>query len=224
MTTWGFLGPSVWELRSPTYATRPDIVLRMLDGARRIADEGSPTARTSGTKSDREEAIDAVASLLEGTEVHGQFLAGAANAPVLLPAREGSKVQCTRMVDEIRITMRELGGRLVDDGHLEHWTDALLVMGTEMQDFLADPVAWRDQIRSRRAQLRELEAKRPPFLVDGVYPSIEDFASVQKGGAAPASVGDRLVGIGVSPGSHRGRSWSRSRTMSTWRTETCWSR
>lgn len=205
MKNWGFLGPSVWELRSPTYASNPDIVLRMLDGARRIGDEGSPSARTSDTKSNREAAIAEVAALLEGTEVHGQFLAGAASAPILLPAREGSKVQCTRLVDEIRITMRELGSRLVEEGHVAHWSDVLLVMDTEMEDYLRNPATWTDTIRSRRAQLTELEAKRPPFLVDTTYPSIDDFTAVRDDEAPPAVPGDRLTGIGVSPGSHRGK-------------------
>ena len=205
MERWGFLGPSVWELRSPTYSSNPEIVLHMLDGARKVADEGSPAARTSGTTSNREAAIAEVARLLQGSEVQGQFLAGAQAAPVLLPAREGTKVQCTRIVDEIRKTMRELGGRLVQAGHLQHWSDVLLLMDTEVSDFLADPSAWRDTVAERRRLLTELEGRRPPFLVDGAYPSLDDFAPLGADEASPASAGDELLGIGVSPGTHRGR-------------------
>jgi pyruvate,water dikinase len=205
MTRWGFLGPSVWELRSPTYASNPEIILHMLDGARKVADDGSPTARTCRTTDRREAAIAEVARLLEGSEVHDQFLAAAQNAPVLLPAREGTKVQCTRICDEIRMTMRELGSRLVATGDLAHWSDVLLMMDIEMADFLADPSAWRDVVADRRSRLTELEGKRPPFLVDGTYPSLDDFVSLGADQSEPASAGDVLTGIGVSPGTHRGK-------------------
>jgi pyruvate,water dikinase len=205
MARWGFLGPSVWELRSPTYASNPEIVLHMLDGARKVPDSGSPAARTSGTTEHREAAIAEVARLLEGSEVHDQFVAAAQNAPVLLPAREGTKVQCTRICDEIRLTMHELGSRLVETGDLERWSDVLLLMDTEMADFLADPSAWRDVVSERRSRLTDLEGKRPPFLVDGTYPELDDFASLAEDQGEPASAGDVLAGIGVSPGTHRGK-------------------
>lgn len=205
MSNWGYLGPSVWELRSDTYASNPGIVLHMLDGVRKVADGGSPTARTSETTHKRDAAIAEVARLLEGADVHDQFMAAAQSAPTLLPAREGTKVQCTRICDEIRSTMRELGGRLVDRGLLEQWTDVLLMMDTEMGDFLADPASWRGVVADRRSRLTTLEALRPPFLVDGVYPELDDFISRSAKETTAASSGDQLVGIGVSPGTHRGR-------------------
>lgn len=205
MHLWGFLGPSVWELRSQTYASNPDIVFHMLDGVRKVADDASPHARTSETQKKRDAAIAEVAGLLKGTEMHDQFIAAAQSAPTLLPAREGSKVQCTRICDEIRSTMRELGSRLVDQGLLEQWTDVLLVMDTEMDDFLGDPGAWQDVVADRRSRLRDLEAVRPPFLVDGTYPELSDFTSRDVKSTNPVSSGEQLVGIGVSPGTHRGK-------------------
>ena len=40
---WGFVGPNVWEFRSPTYRTDPEIPLRMLDRARQAPDSSSPS-------------------------------------------------------------------------------------------------------------------------------------------------------------------------------------
>src|SRR5699024_9689183 len=42
MENWGFIGPSVWELRSNTYSSEPSIVLRMLDSMRKSTDDKSP--------------------------------------------------------------------------------------------------------------------------------------------------------------------------------------
>ncbi|WP_066285350.1 PEP-utilizing enzyme [Arthrobacter sp. B6] len=204
MLDWGFIGPSVWELRSATYGTEPSIVLHMLEGARKVADEGSPQTRTASFIDERASAIATVIALLEGTELHGPFQAAAAAAQIALPGREGSKVLCTRLVDEARITMRELGQRFVRNGQFEKWTDILLLLDSEIDDFLANPAPWEAAISDRRATLLDLEGRTPPFIIDSEYPSIEDFVSESTGELAKATVGETLTGLGVSPGTHTG--------------------
>jgi pyruvate,water dikinase len=205
MSNWGFIGPSVWELRSATYLSEPSIVLHMLEGARKVDDAGSPQARTASFVGERAAAIATVTKLLEGTELHDAFMGGAAVAPIALPAREASKVQCTRIVNEARLTMKELGTRFVSSGDLTKWDDILLLMDIELDDFLADPASWNDTIAERRATLAELETKIPPFIVDGSYPSIDDFVSAESNGEIPLSkAGDELHGFGVAPGEHTG--------------------
>ncbi len=204
MNHWGFLGPSVWELRSPTYASEPGIILHMLESLRKVADSGSPRERTTSFIAERATAIKEVGKLLEGTELSGSFQAAAASAPKLLPAREATKVLCTKLVDEARRVMRELGGRFVASKHLPRWQDILLMMDTEMPDYLANPAKWADTVNERRAKLSLLESKRPPFLIDGEYPAMKDFEDISKDTIEPAHVGETLVGIGVSPGQHRG--------------------
>jgi phosphohistidine swiveling domain-containing protein len=205
MVSWGFLGPSVWELRSPTYATEPSIVLHMLDGARKVPDNGSPRQKTSSYGAGRADAIGAVAAALANSELAGSFQAAANVATTVLQAREGSKVQCTRLVDEARITMRELGTRLVKRDQLDRWQDVLLMMDAEMPAFLADPASWAQTVAERKAKLIMLEGKRPPFIVDGAYPSLKDFVDIANDKIEPATTGEKLTGIGVSPGTHTGK-------------------
>ena len=205
MTHWGFLGPSVWELRSPTYASEPGIILHMLESLRKVVDSGSPRERTTSFIAERAAAIQEVGKLLEGTELSGSFQGAAASAPKLLPAREATKVLCTKLVDEARQVMRELGGRFVASKDLPRWQDILLLLDTEMPDYLAHPAKWVSTVNERRAKLSLLESKRPPFLIDGDYPSMKDFEDISKDTLEPAQVGETLVGIGVSPGQHRGR-------------------
>lgn len=167
---WGFLGPNVWEMRSPTYATHPEIPLRMIDRARTVADAGSPEARTASAARERERAVGEIAARIPDEATKGQFLAAVGVLPGHMPACENIKVQSTRLCEEARMTLRELGGRYVASGVLETWEDVLLLMGDDIDAFVADQAPWADTIRERRAKLRELEALWPPFLFDGPPP------------------------------------------------------
>lgn len=205
VTDWGFLGPSVWEFRSPTYGADPEIALRMLDHARKVDDDQSPEIRTAHLVEDRKAAVAEIAGRLEGDpDTQGQFL-GAANAATLfLPAREATKVQCTRLCDEARRTMRELGTRLTERGVLARWQDVLLLMGDEIDAFVASPAGFAETVDERRATLDLLESKWPPFILEGAPPPIEQFADRDSSIVSPVSAGDVLNGIGVAPGTHTG--------------------
>lgn len=201
---WGFLGPSVWEFRSPTYASDPAIPLRMLDHARKVPDEQSPAARTSHLVSDRQAAIADIAARLEGNDLQGQFLGAAQAATVFLPAREATKVQCTRLCEEARATMRELGGRLTRSGVLARWQDVLLLMDDEIDAFVANPAPFAETVDARKATLALIESKWPPFILEGAPPPIEEFEDRQGAALAPVTSGETLQGLGVAPGVHTG--------------------
>jgi pyruvate,water dikinase len=203
LDSWGFLGPSVWEGRSPTYRSNPEIPLRMLDHARHVADDQSPQARTAHSVAERNAAVAAIADKLD-VATRAQFLAAAHAATVYLPAREATKVQCTRLCEEARMTMRELGGRLIDRGVLARWEDVLLIMDDECDAFLADPVGFADSIADRKRTLELLESKWPPFILDGAPPAIEEFADRDNSIVDPVRSGEILGGLGVAPGQHTG--------------------
>lgn len=202
---WGFLGPNVWEMRSPTYATHPEIPLRMLDRARTVGEAGSPGARTASAAAERDRAVAEIAGRIPDEATNGQFMAAVGVLPVHMPAREAIKVQSTRLCEEARMTLRELGRRYVDSGVLDTWEDVLLLMGDEIDAFVADPSAWGDTIRERRATLRELEGLWPPFIFDGPPPTLEQFTPRADDTVVAAGAGDVLTGLGVSPGTHTGR-------------------
>lgn len=203
LANWGFLGPSVWEGRSPTYASNPEIPLRMLDHARRVSDDRSPAVRTAHLVGDRQKAIDEIASRLDaGTKA--QFEAAARAASLFLPAREATKVQCTRLCEEARMAMRELGGRYVASGVLPRWEDILLLMDDEVDGFLDDQAPYKARLDERRATLTVLEAKWPPFILEGAPPAISDFLDRDTSIVRPVIRGEILSGVGVAPGTHTG--------------------
>ncbi len=203
---WGFLGPSVWEFRSPTYASNPEIVLRMLDRARQAPDSAAPGARAAKLRTEREKAITEVSGRLAGNaEVQGQFLGAARGAANYLPARERSKMQCTRLIDEARSAIRELGQRLMKCGALSRWEDVLLVTDDEAEAFVANPAAHAGLIAERAAQLDLLMGKEPPFVFEGDPPPLSAFKDRNSDKAKNAASGTQLSGAGVSPGRYTGR-------------------
>ena len=203
---WGSIGPSVWEFRSPTYRTNPEIPLRMLDRVRRAPDSSSPAARSATLIDEREAAIAELAGRLKGDmQTHGQFMAAARAVGNFLAARERSKVQITRLFEEIRAPIRELGQRLVQRGQLSHWEDALLVTDDEADAFVANPAAHAVLIAERLARFEMLQAKEPPFVFEGNPPRLSAFRDRDTGKVEIATPGTQLTGIGVSSGRYTGR-------------------
>jgi rifampicin phosphotransferase len=203
---WGFIGPSVWELRSPTYRTNPEIALRMLDRARQAPDSSSPATRSAELVAEREAAIVEIAGRLAGdAEARDKFIGAARSAGKYLAARERSKMHCTLLNDEARAPLRELGQRLVKRGLLARWEHLLLVTNGEADAFVANPAAYAGLIAERAAQLEVLKAKEPPFVFEGDPLPLSAFKDRNSGKIELATAGTQLAGIGVAPGRYTGR-------------------
>ena len=203
---WGAIGPSVWEFRSPTYRSNPEIALRMLDRARAAPDSSAPSLRAASLIAEREAAIADIAGRLTGNaEVGGQFMGAALSVGNYLAARERSKHQCTLIIDEARASIRELGQRLVKRGLLSCWEQVLLVTDNEADAFIANPAAYTSLITDRAAQLEVLKSKEPPFVFEGDPPPLSAFKDRNSATREFARAGTLMSGIGVSPGRYTGR-------------------
>jgi pyruvate,water dikinase len=193
-------------LRSPIYRTNPEIPLRMLDRARRAPDSSSPAVRSATLIEERETAIAEIAGRLKDKpEVQGQFMAAARCAGNYLSARERGKMQCTRLIEEARAPLRELGQRLVNQGLLPRWEHLLLVTDEEADVFVADPAAHAGLIAERAALLELLMGKEPPFVFEGDPPPLSAYKDRASEKVELAEAGTELIGIGVSPGRYTGR-------------------
>ena len=204
---WGFIGPDVWEFRSRSYRTDPEMALRMLDRTRLAPDSSAPSVRTASLAAERDEAIAKIASrLADNAAARDQFLVAARCAGSYLAARERSKVLNARLNDEARTALRELGDRLLRSGLVSRWEDVLMVTNDEADEFIANPKAYSGRIAQRRALLDLLVSKEPPFIFDGKLPPLSSFRDrAGDKGDQVIPAGNRLSGIGVSPGSHTGR-------------------
>ena len=143
--------------------------------------------------------------LAGSVEAQGQFLAAARSAGNYLAARERSKLQCTRVIDEARQAARELGRRLVVRGQLSRWEDVLLVTDDEADAFVVDPSAHASLIAERAARLDILKGKEPPFVFEGEPLPLSAFKDRGSGAVGIAAAGTQLSGIGVSPGRYTSR-------------------
>jgi pyruvate,water dikinase len=203
---WGFMGPSIWELRSATYRTDPEIALRMLGLARHAPDVSSPAARAATLAAERDTAIAEVdRRLADDPPRRGQFAEAARCARDHLSARELSKVYMTRLMEEARAPLREMGQRLVRQGLLARWDHVLLVTDEEAAAFIADPRAHLARIDERAALLQVLTAKEPPFVFEGDPPPLSAYRSRGQRRFERAGPGTELKGIGASAGRYTGR-------------------
>jgi phosphohistidine swiveling domain-containing protein len=203
---WGFLGPSVWDLRSPTFATDPALPLRMLERARHSADSADPELRFAALAFRRDAAVAELSARLSAMpDLQARFAAAARSAGNYLSARERGKTTCTLWNEEARSVMRELGGRQSRRGILPRWQDILLLQLDELDAFLAAPPSFAGIIDERRRTLALLESREPPFVFEGPPPPLSAFADRRERLATPEVAGQVLRGIGVSPGVHTGR-------------------
>ncbi len=204
---WGFIGPSVWDFRSPTYRSDPAIALRMLDRLRTAPDSADPALRTARLRALRAAAIERIAACLpSGSAAQSQFLAAAHQAGNYLAARERSKMHCTLIIDHMRDVIRTLGQRLVQRGQLRQWDHVLLLNDDELDGFLADPASHAGLVAEHAAQLADLISREPPFVFENQAPPLSAFVPRKSTAAGRAASGrEQLSGMGVSPGLHTGR-------------------
>ena len=159
LVEFGSRGPNEWEARSPTWETHPNIALAAIDRMRQAPDAADPSAHQRQR-------------LVAGDpETHGQLAAAIAASGAWLPARERTKTNNIRLIQEIRVPMRELGRRFVERGVFDEVEDFGFVLFDEIDDLLGPtPGVLTDRIRERRAVHHDLVARVPAFVFDGAPP------------------------------------------------------
>ena len=204
---YGSRGPNEWETRSPTWETRPELALSAIDRMRLAPATASPDAHLSSQAAAREAASVEILALVEADPAtHGQLAAALRAATVWLPARERTKTNNIRLIHEARMTMRELGRRMVERGAFDEIEDFGFLRQAELEGpFFDDPHAFTDDVRRRRAQYLDLSAREPTFVFVGDPP---DPASWPRRDAAVfegLTTGATLQGIPGCAGVAEGR-------------------
>jgi pyruvate,water dikinase len=173
----GSRGPNEWDTARPTWETRPALALSAIDRMRLVDDSADPTQHQLVLAAGREAAVAEARAILEAAGVDDaikqQFELGYACGAVWLPARERTKTNCIRFTQEARIPMRELGRRMVEQGHFEAVEDFSFLFVEEFPAFFADPGSFKAIIAERKAQWDQLAACEPQFVFD----KVPDFPS-----------------------------------------------
>ena len=202
----GSRGPNEWETASATWETRPELALAAVDRMR-LMDDGDDPERSHAQRAEDREALGraVLEKLADQPDVQEQFDQALTAATVFFPGRERTKTNAIRMTHEARLPMHELGRRMVEAGHFTQLEDFGLLTDEEYDEFLADPAAFRDVIRERRARYEELRQLDPPFVFRGEQPSVDTWTRRDARGIEPVEPGDTLTGIPGCPGRATGR-------------------
>ena len=201
----GSRGPNEWEMRAPTWGTKPELALAAIDRMRGAPDEAMPQRHWDERHAEREALAAQIGEQLAGNpEVQGQFLAAVRAAGVFLAGRERSKTTVIKFSHEARLRMHELGRRMVAAGHFDEVEDFGMLTKDEWYSFLDNPAPFKAVLRQRRTQFEELQQLEPPFIINGEVPPIEQWAKRGSSVVERARAGEVLTGIAGCAGTYTG--------------------
>jgi pyruvate,water dikinase len=134
-----------------------------------------------------------------------QFAAALRASRAWLPGRERTKTNNIRLIHECRMTLRELGARMVERGAFDEIEDFGFVLWEEVDDLLVDPHKFTGEIRRRRNQYQELLALVPPFVFAGEPPAPSTWTRRDAIHPNRLKKGDVVQGVPGCPGVATGR-------------------
>ncbi|MBT95894.1 MAG: phosphoenolpyruvate-utilizing protein [Acidimicrobiaceae bacterium] len=165
---YGSRGPNEWETRSPSWETKPELALNAIDRMRLAGDEFAPKTQNSERASQRQQAATELLSMVESDPaVHGELAVGIAASAAWLPARERTKTNNIRLIHEMRMIMRAIGGRIVEENGFDEIEDFGFVTDEEYGRLFKEPTSMLETIRSRREEYYKLLEREAQFLFDG---------------------------------------------------------
>ena len=202
----GSRGPNEWEARSPTWDTHPNIALAAIDRMRLAGEEADPRAHQQQRASERAEAAETLLSMAEADPAtHGQLAAAIAASGAWLPARERTKTNNIRLIQEVRVPLRELGRRFVERQVFDEIEDFGLVLNEEMEEvFGPTPEGLTERVRERRSTHSQLAEREPDFVFadspsdPSLWPKRNDVE------VEPLAAGDSIQGLPGCPGVSEG--------------------
>ena len=204
-TEHGARGPIEWDVMSPSWETDPDLVVALVDRLRFAADEQSPAARRARIAADRAEAEAELRTHLAGdADALATLDLGLHLASMYVPGRERTKLTEMLTVHEVRVAVHELGRRMTERGVLAAPDRVCMLLGSELEAFVAEPESFAESIRDRWTRFVALRAKQEPLNIHGEQPDVETWPE-RAAGASPVTVGDVLTGTGGAPGVAVGR-------------------
>ena len=202
----GSRGPNEWEARSPTWDTHPNIALAAIDRMRLAGEEADPRAHQQQRASERAEAAETLLSIVEAdSATHGQLAAAIVASGAWLPARERTKTNNIRLIQEVRVPLRELGRRFVERQVFDEIEDFGLVLNEEMEDvFGPTPEGLTERVRERRSTHSQLAEREPEFVFADSPSDPSSWPKRDDVEVEPLAAGDSVQGLPGCPGVSEG--------------------
>jgi rifampicin phosphotransferase len=200
LVEYGSRGPNEWDLLSDVWETKPELALRLIAVMHKQDDDGDPARRGIANIEEREAVTTQIRSALAGDpEAAGQFEAGLASAHRYLAGRERAKTNIIKVINEIRVALREVALR-----HECSVTDFHMLLDDELDAFLAGPDDFRPRLAQRAVEYRQLFDLEPPFIINGVVPPLSSWARRGTNPVAVSPSGSVLTGVPGCPGTVTG--------------------
>ena len=202
----GSRGPNEWEARSPTWDTHPNIALAAIDRMRLAGEEADPRAHQQQRASERAEAAETLLSIVEAdSATHGQLAAAIVASGAWLPARERTKTNNIRLIQEVRVPLRELGRRFVERQVFDEIEDFGLVLNEEMEEvFGPTPEGLTERVRERRSTHSQLAEREPEFVFADSPSDPSSWPKRDDVEVEPLAAGDSIQGLPGCPGVSEG--------------------
>ena len=202
----GSRGPNEWEARSPTWDTHPNIALAAIDRMRLAGEEADPRAHQQQRASERAEAAETLLSIVEAdSATHGQLAAAIVASGAWLPARERTKTNNIRLIQEVRVPLRELGRRFVERQVFDEIEDFGLVLNEEMEEvFGPTPEGLTERVRERRSTHSQLAEREPEFVFADSPSDPSSWPKRDDVEVEPLAAGDSVQGLPGCPGVSEG--------------------
>ena len=128
-----------------------------------------------------------------------------ASSARMIPLREQTKLIAVTTINEVRLAIRELGRRGVAAGYYAAPEDVMMLLESELDDYVADPARFAPVIAERLAQYLALSEIEPPFIIDADPAPLPGWPKRAWPRPEPAKAGEVLKGIGGSAGRCQGR-------------------
>jgi len=201
---YGARGPDEWELASDNWGTDPDIALAAVERIRHTTTP-DPSVVHARLALERAEAVESAASSVPRL-ARRTFRRATQTVAEGAAGREFAKGTIIEAAYAMRLALFELVRRAQDRGAPANRRDCWLVTRDELPDFVGRPHEFAELIAQRRERRDYLQARVPPFVFEGEIPDPDSWErrDAPAATAAPITAGERLTGIGVSPGVARG--------------------
>ncbi|MFI2034949.1 PEP-utilizing enzyme [Streptomyces bottropensis] len=201
----GDRGPNEWDIHALSWEAAPVQTLALVDRIRHSAADDSPAARRARLTENRERTAREIREALP-EDTRPMFDAGMHASKVWIPARERTKANCVTVVNEIRMAVRELGRRGVEAGRFARPEDVMMLLDTELDDYVADPEPFGPVIAQRLREYAALHELEPPFFIaDDARTALDTWPRRAEEHTESAVEGDVLSGVGGSHGTYTGR-------------------
>jgi phosphohistidine swiveling domain-containing protein len=205
LAEFGQRGPNEWDIRAISWEAGPDQVLALVDSMRHMPDEDSPDARHARLEATRVAAAERIRGALADDAARQSFDVALRSSAQTIPLREKTKLIAVTTINEVRMALRELGRRGVAAGHYAAPEDVMMLLESELDDYVADPARFAPVIAERLAGYLALFEIEPPFIIDTDPAPLPSWPRRSRPRPEAAQAGEVLHGIGGSAGQYRGR-------------------